>query len=427
MKTFCKSSVGKWLFPLSLSLFIFISCQKATDLIPEKEEKSAAQNNILKSKLIKIFVSNLDQLYAAINDPANDGNTIVLAPGTYLLSPNYPNGGRLELRHDMTLQGQPGHPEAVIIDATGIPAASLIIPPTPSYPVQLRTGVVRVGNGYNALEWMTLQNDPNHIVVRSLIQADLVTTPTTQIRIAHTIVKGSQIGISIVNRDAQSNERVIEIEIEDNEITNNIISTGVGIQIQNSQAVNNAVIKATLRNNYIHGNRMGIFAFNGSSIQNSIQIKSYSDRIEDNGVGLDIYGGLNERANFPTNGNKTLFEAHGSTVRNNSGIPAPSPLVNTIPGGVTARGAYNPSTIQPGAINNNTLEVSFWGCTIEGNAGGYSINAYGAISFYPSAAPAGSNNKVIFRLKGLSKQATVNAISCFPTEPAGTNTVDIFR
>ena len=156
-------------------------------------------------------------------------------------------------------------------------------------------------------------------------------------------------------------------------------------------------------------------------------IRLYSDRIEDNCVGLDLYGGLNERANFPTNGNTTLFEAHGSTVKNNSGIPAPSPLVNTIPEGVTARGAYNPIAIQPGTVNNNSLEISFWGCSIEGNAGAYSINAYGAISFYPSATHAGSDNKVILRLNGLSKQATVNAILCLPTEPAGTNTVNIYR
>jgi hypothetical protein len=426
MKTFNKPINGKWLLPLSLALFVFISCQKELDKFSVLNIESVAVKSSPQAESKKINVNNLEQLYASINDPANNGYTIVLAPGTYLLSPSYPNGGRLELQHDMTLQGQPGHPEAVIIDATDIPPASLIIPPTPSYPVQLRTGVVRVGNGYNAIEWMTLQNDPNHSV-RSLIQADLVTTITTQIRIAHTIVKGSQIGISVVNRDAQSNGRVIEIEMVDNEITNNIISTGVGIQIQNSQAVNNAVIRATLRNNYIHGNRMGIFAFNGSSIQNSLQIKSYSDRIEDNGVGLDLYGGLNERANFPTDGNTTLFEAYGSTIKNNSGIPAPSPLVNTIPGGVTARGAYNPSAIQPGTVNNNTLEISFWGCSIEGNAGAYSINAYAAISFYPSPTPAGSDNKVILRLNGLSKQATVNAISSLPTEPAGTNTVNIYR
>lgn len=410
-------------------LFVFFpSCKKEISQINLKNEKSALLNSVNNSKeqSNKIYVNNVIELYAAINDPENEGGTIVLAPGTYLLSPNYPKGGRLELQHDMSIVGQPGHPEAVIIDANSLPASSLIVPPTPTYPVQLRTGVVRMGNGYNAIEWITLFNDPTHSI-RSLIQTDLVTTTATKISIAHSIVKGSQIGISIVNRDAQSNGRIIEIEISDNEITNNIISTGVGIQIQNSQAVNGATISATLRNNYIHGNRMGIFAFNGSSIQNSLSIKSYNDRIEDNGVGLDIYGGLSEKADFPTNGNTTLFEAYGCTIKNNSGIPAPSPLVNTIPGGVTARGAYNPSTAQPGTVNNNKLDISFWGSPIESNAGLYSINAYGAFSSFPSANIAGTNNIVTIRLNGVSKQTTVNAIACFPAEPAGTNTINIFQ
>lgn len=416
---------------IAFVLFLFAafpSCRKDISQMNLKNETSASSISSIKSKeqSNKIYVNNVIELYAAINDPENEGGTIVIAPGTYLLSKDYPKGGRLELQHDMSLAGQPGHPEAVIIDANALPPSSFIVPPTPTYPVQLRTGVVRMGNGYNSIEWITLYNDPAHSI-RSLIQTDLVTTSATKISIAHTIVKGSQIGISIVNRDAQSNGRIIEIEINDNEITNNIIATGVGIQIQNSQAVNGATIRATLRNNYIHGNRMGIFAFNGSSIQNNLSIKSYSDIIEDNGVGLDIYGGLSERADFPTTGNSTLFEAFGCTIKNNSGIPAPSTLVNTIPGGVTARGAYNPPTAQPGSINNNKLDISFWGSQIERNAGLYSINAYGAISSFPSTNIAGTNNTVTIRLNGVSKQATVNAIACFPAEPAGTNTVNVFQ
>ena len=49
-----------------------------------------------------------DELYAAVNDPGNEGSQVVIAPGTYVLSGNYPNGGRLELQAGMGLQGQPG-------------------------------------------------------------------------------------------------------------------------------------------------------------------------------------------------------------------------------------------------------------------------------------------------------------------------------
>src|SRR6476619_3314118 len=40
---------------------------------------SAAQNST-------IFVNNVDDLYAAVNDQANEGATVVLAPGRYCLS-----------------------------------------------------------------------------------------------------------------------------------------------------------------------------------------------------------------------------------------------------------------------------------------------------------------------------------------------------
>ena len=76
-------------------------------------------------------VSTVAELYAAINDPANDpvngvGVTIVLAPGPpYVLSANAlgaaPTAGRLDLRRDMSLIGVNGVPSAVTIDASSLP------------------------------------------------------------------------------------------------------------------------------------------------------------------------------------------------------------------------------------------------------------------------------------------------------------------
>src|SRR5262249_52416474 len=89
-----------------------------------------------------IFVSNVDELYAAVNNQANEGATVVLAPGRYCLSARAggdpclsarptanacvwesgasgaprPNGGRLDLQKDMSLSGMAGDRAAVIID-----------------------------------------------------------------------------------------------------------------------------------------------------------------------------------------------------------------------------------------------------------------------------------------------------------------------
>ena len=417
MKSFTKTSTRAWLLALCIVSFSITACEKLNWFHHDEDHDN--------ENIKKIHVANLDQLYAAINDPANTDSKIVLAPGTYLLSAGYPHGGRLELEYNMSLAGQPGHPEAVIIDVTNLPASSLVVPPTPTYPATLRTGAVRMGNGHNAVEWMTLQNDPNHNI-RSLLQTDLVTTATTQVRIAHTIVKGGNIGINIQNRDAVSNGRIIEAEIEDNDVSGNIISPlGSGIQIQNSQAVTGAIILAQLKGNYIHGNRAGIAAFNASSIQSRIEIKSYTDRIEDNGVGLSLMGGYSENANLPTKDNFTLFEAYNSVVQNNSGTPQPPSIY--LPGGLFAAGGIVPATTIPGTVNNNKLQVNLRDCSFKDNTGPFSINAFGAFSAYVSATPPGSGNIATINLIGSGKTTTANTVASYPAEPAGTNIVNLTR
>ena len=81
----------------------------------------------------------------------------------------------------------------------------------------------------------------------------------------------------------------------------------------------------------------------------------------------------------------------------------------------------------PGTVNDNKLDVSFYGCVIEGNAGNAQILAYGAHSTYPLPAPAGTGNATNIYLHGISANATISAIASFPAEPAGTNTVNVYR
>ena len=423
--------------PLKILLFmgcvVFFSCQQeelsTADSVNNTQGETAKKWEIA-GKSAKIYVSSVDSLYLAVNNPANAGATIVLAPGTYPLSPNHPNRGRIELLHDMSLIGQAGHPEAVIIDVSALPTASQQLPPDP-IAGQFRTGVIRMGNGSNAIEWMTLQNDPSHRI-RSIINTDLVTTPVTNIRIAHTIVKGSNIGINIQNRFTESNGRVINAEIVDNELTGNtFLPQGTGIFIQNSWGgIDGGVIRVTLRGNYVHGNLFGLGAFNESSTNSTIEIKSNGDRFEDNALGIDIVGGL---AADPdpfglTNGNSVLFEAYGTAIKNNLGVPAPPgpPYPTGTLGGISAHGGQVDVTSVLGYANNNKIEINLYGCPIENNVGPNQINVWGARSTFLSPLPAGTNNTATVHLYGLSKQAKVNAIASFPVEPAGTNKVDIF-
>lgn len=409
-------------------VFIFLSCQKETEPTEQQEKNPfitfEKNNTQLLSK--KTYVSNLLELYEAINNPANSNRTIVLAPGTYMLSPDYPNGGRLDLLYNMKLTGQPGHPESVIIDVTNLPPSSLTLPPIPPATTSPRVGAIRMGNGNNSIEWMTLQNDPAHSI-RSLIQTDIIATPVTQIRLAHCIIKGSSIGMSIINREAAANGRIIEAEIEDNEIMNNALPQfGSGIQIQNSMGVSDAVIYATLKRNYIHGNKAGMLAFNASSQRCIVEIKSHNDRVEENGLGLMFNGGFIENANNRALGNSLKFEAYATAVRNNAGIPTP-PFSFPAGGLFVAAGQAMPPFAPAGSAHNNQVDISFHGCTIEDNIGNFQINVYGGHSFHPSLTPVGTYNAAKLYLHGSSKNATVNAVNSFPVETAGTNTVNVYK
>ena len=406
--------------------FLFSSCKKEI-LKKEMQQEIFSAANSDNSKTKKVYVSNVDQLYNAVNNPGNAGSEIVLAPGTYILNPGYPNAGRIELQYDMALQGQPGHPELVVIDGSALPATSFLLPPRPAFPGLGRTGVIRMGNGTNAIEWLSVRGQPTTNAY-SVIESDLITTPVTHVRIAHCIVTGGQIGINIRNRDPQSNGRIIEAEILYNELKENLAGFGQGIGIFNARDVTGAVIRAILRGNYVHSNRMGIRAFNVVANQCSISIVSNDDRFEENGLGLALLGAFNEYPNFTAHDNSVSFEAHGTTIMNNLGAPAPpAGSVQLIPGAMYASGGQVSANSLPGTSSDNKLKIDLWGCRFDGNLGPYDINAFGARSNYPSANCAGTNNGVNIYLNGISANATANAIASFPAEPAATNSVSIFR
>jgi len=415
------------LFAALLTVSILIcACQK--DISGEHQAQPNVSTNSMAHLNAKerIYVATVRDLYTATNDPSNSGKQVSLSAGTYVLDASFPNGGRIELQRDMSLQGQPGDPGQVIIDASALPANSFLLPVT-SFPSGLRTGLIRIGNGTNAIEWLTVKAPPNANAL-SVIETDLITTPQTYVRISHCIISGGQIAVDIRNRDQLSDNRVIDAEINDNELFGNTFGFGQGIGIQNSRNVSGAVITATLRNNYIHDNRMGARIYNVVANHSSITVQSNDDRFEGNGLGLAIISAFNEYPIFTANNNALRFETHGMTVKNNIGIPAPpSGTAQALPGGVLLTGGQVTVNSLPGTVNNNKLDISFFGCTFEGNFAPYDINAFGARSTYPSVNAAGSNNVVNVKLMGTSADATMNSIPSVPTETSGTDVVNVFR
>src|SRR5258705_7676451 len=134
-------------FILLTGTITILSCQKENSQKDNPQEFFTSMSNA--NNVNRIMVADINQLYEAVNNPDNAGSLLVLAPGTYMLNASYLNGGRLELQMNMSLTGQPGHAESVVIDESTLPAASFTIP-------SVRTGGIRMGLGTNNLEWLTV-------------------------------------------------------------------------------------------------------------------------------------------------------------------------------------------------------------------------------------------------------------------------------
>jgi hypothetical protein len=414
---------------ISGMLLFIVSCQKGIDkpFAPSEEISSANKSNAEENNK-KVYVSTLDELYGAVNDPDNAGMDVILAPGTYVLSSSYPNGGRLELQTDMSLRGQPGNSDAVLIDQSSLPTASLVLA------VGGRTGGIRMGKGTNSLEWLSLKGANVSANPFSVINTDLLSTETW-INISHVKVdvNGCVIGINLRNRLAEHAGRKIYATLEDNEVFGAVNFNGLGIAAQIANGASGSLINVTMRKNYIHGNKIGLLTFCSAQtvtvINSTIEITSYADRIEGNGCGIDFTAAVNQTTTTVANNNTGILKMFGSSISYNNppGAPQLAPVNGAFPGAMTLTTGYN-SVNNIGGFNrasNNTMLVECTGCTISNN-GSTDIYAYAAWCL-PACVLAGSNNLAELYLHGVSANATVESAASVPAEPAGTNVLNVYR
>lgn len=185
-----------------------------------------------------IPISNVEELYAAVNNPSNAGATLVLSAGTYMLSasdPNSaprPNGGRIEFQADMSIVGVTGDRSAVVINAYNLPASS--------YPQNVNgvnmgpNAAVRLGLGHNTLEWLTVRDAR---FAQANIDSGLqpLDPGTAYIRVAHVDSTGSTRGLNILNFGPRTSGQTIEAEIDDCRFFNNIFNLSEGVRMGNFQ------------------------------------------------------------------------------------------------------------------------------------------------------------------------------------------------
>jgi len=365
-----------------------------------------------------ILVADVEQLYAAINDPANDGAMLLLAPGTYVLSAktasgaNRPNAGRLELREDMSVSGVAGDRAAVVIDATGLPQSSF----TMSFG---RTGVFRTGQGSNAIEWLTIAGNP---LAAAAIETELVgNPPEARVRVAHVVAGNSARGVDVRNVGAAMAGRRLHAEIIDNEFFRGV----EGIRVANFVGAHGGDISVIMSGNRSYQNVLGCIVESNRSNSGTIYVRSSGDRFEDNGLGCQIGAGLASSATADSN--STVFDCHGSHFSNNRRTAF---FNNTGPdfqhfGGVLVAAGDVIATGGAAATSNNAVAMRLWGCKVEANQNA-DFEAYGAQSRDP-AKIAGVDNHTTIELHGVSKRIDVLSVNSSPVDPSGSNTSTVIR
>jgi hypothetical protein len=357
----------------------------------------------------EIPVSTLDELYSAVNNSANAGKRIVVAPGVYMLDGGgaRSHGGRIELQTNMTLSGLIGHEDQVVIDGSNLSAAALT-------DGTLLTGAVRMGRGNNTLEWLTVRNVATG---SSAITTDLVLPGVTVVTIAHVIARGNVHGFDIRNAGGAAAGRSLEVVLTDNELVENVLGVGQGMRIANLPGASGAHIHATLTGNYAHGNVVGCLAANQGTVSSSVEIESMGDRFNENGNGVVLLGGFSTAAAVARN-NLTRFSAHTSQFEHNTG-----PLGATFPARFGI-GLYGGTSISSTVASDNTAELTLHSDKVSDN-GGPDVAAWGAIS--STLLPAGTGNLAAVVLQGSSKKSTVSPTNSSPLDPSGTNQVTIAR
>ena len=362
-------------------------------------------------------VSTVAELYAAINDPANDGGvTIVLAPGTYTL---FDNGqeprGRLELRRDMSLIGVRGNRSAVVIDAKSLPPSSF----TMSFvgaPGQ-KTGAIRIGRGNHFIAWLTIEGNTSSVAG---IATDLTDTgpKDTVIRVEHVVSSGSLRGLDVRNIGTAMAGRAIVAEILHNDFSGKLDQPqqqSQAIRLVNFIGADGGKIHAVMSGNTFHNSPIGCFMGNNRSNSGLVEVRSTNDHFEDNEAGCVIVG-----ANVSTGTTKfatTTFDAHGSDFKDNTqSFPSTSPFP-TPRGGIVALGA---EILDGATALDNTVQIVLRGCKVRGNQN-KDFEAFGARS--SGSITGTTNNKVTISFKPASVQ--VLGTDSQPSQPAGTLPADL--
>ncbi len=353
---------------------------------------------------MEIEVSDVEALYDAVDNPSNAGKTIVLKPGSYVLSRHRGtlerlNKGRLELQQDMSLRGSDDPSNCVLeTSPNDLPIFDVI--------TGARSGMIRAGRGNHTIEKLKIVAPSQ---AGSGISTDLKGSQQTTVRIAKVISGDPNSehltrGIDVRNTGTAVSGRQLKASIEKCEFHGG----RQGIRIANFQGANGCQVSVEMSGNHCHDNFAGCLITNHKSTSGVIEVSSEKDKFTENGVGCTVIGGI-----LSGSSNRTRFVANKIGSNNNNGPVDPE---TQHAGGVVIRGA---NTQQPNLASDNQVEIVFTDCKVNGNQPPGEVIARGAFCSN-QAGVAGKNNTVTISLQG-NNNFTVDAKDSEPPE-SGTPT-----
>lgn len=373
-----------------------------------------------------VQVANVEDLYNAVNNPANAGATLMLAPGTYMLSaidPSgaiRPNGGRIELQPNMSLMGVEGDRSAVVINAFNLPATSF--PTSVNHVATGPNAAVRMGLGNNSIEWLTVRD-------ARFGQANIDTglqpldPADTYIRVAHVASTGSTRGLNILNFGPRSSGQTIEADVIDDYFFDNDFSQSEGIRMGNFAGATDSTVNVRMFGNLSWGQQVGRLIVDNTASNSIVNVQSSGNRFYSNGAGTVISAGLTQGSGR-ADGNIITFTANGDEFLDNT--------ANTVfdHGGLVVLGSDNAS-LTGGGGNNDTVNVQLTGCRMLGNSDS-DLQGIGARTL-PSADPSlNQNNHVTIDIVGGAGtngnwQPVLSFTNSIPISPDYGNSVTVIQ
>ncbi|WP_395407227.1 hypothetical protein ACHMW6_11510 [Pseudoduganella sp. UC29_106] len=368
-----------------------------------------------------IPIGDIEELYSNVNNPANAGATLLLAPGRYVLTTTDPSnvarpkGGRIEFQPNMSIMGVEGDRTQVVIDAIKLPRTSF---PNADGP----NAAVRMGLGHNALEWLTVSGAANgQANIDTGLQA--LDPADTSILLAHIASTGSARGANIRNFGPQTSGQTIEADVIDCDFFENPFGVSEGIRMGNFGGAIGSIVNVRMSGNRSWGQQQGRLIVNNTASNSQVNVVSTGNRFYGNGSGTGIGGALTAGP-VRADGNTINFEAHGDSYLDNT------QFTEFDHGGIVVLGVENVS-LEGGGGSNNTVRIQLWGVKLENN-GGTDLYVVGARStFIPGVDPTTSkNNHVTVTIKGNGQgkgrwQPTIYRADSLPGTPDEGNTATV--